>query len=181
MRIDNICERLDRKNYQFTKEFLSVAAVLWDILAVVSCTSIPFLTLTHREGGGYASGADTTGSSCLPPLSVKAECLARLQWFQRFVIMSDLELNPGLPGHNQTQLIEPCLRCSYWPDSNRILMTSSHCRYELLYRSCLPIMGSLSFPFLDNAAGNANIFVAIKSGSTVILIARVLVQRHFYV
>ena len=42
-----------------------------------------------------------------------------------------------------------------------------------LYRSCLPIYGiaivrSLSFLFLDHFKGNANISVAIKSGSTVI-------------
>ena len=41
-----------------------------------------------------------------------------------------------------------------------------------LYRSCLPIYGiaiarSLSFLFLDDFEGNANISVAIKSGSTV--------------
>ena len=42
-----------------------------------------------------------------------------------------------------------------------------------LYRSCLPIYGIaiirlLSFLFLDDFEGNANISVAIKSGSTVI-------------
>ena len=41
-----------------------------------------------------------------------------------------------------------------------------------LHRSCLPIYGiaiisSLSFLFLDDFEGNANISVAIKSGSTV--------------
>ena len=45
-----------------------------------------------------------------------------------------------------------------------------------LYRSCLPIYGiainrSLSLLFLDDFEGNANISVAIKSGSTVIAIA----------
>ena len=44
-------------------------------------------------------------------------------------------------------------------------------RYTL-YRSCLPIyeiaiVRSLSFLFLDDFEGNANISVAIKSGSTV--------------
>ena len=48
----------------------------------------------------------------------------------------------------------------------------NHAHYTL-YKSCLPIYGiaivrSLSFIFLDDFEGNANISVAIKSGSTVI-------------
>ena len=44
--------------------------------------------------------------------------------------------------------------------------------YYTLHRSCLPIYGItivklLSFLFLDDFEGNANISVAIKSGSTV--------------
>ena len=44
--------------------------------------------------------------------------------------------------------------------------------HYILYRSCLPIYGiaivrSLSFLFLDDFERNANIFVAIESGSTV--------------
>ena len=43
-----------------------------------------------------------------------------------------------------------------------------------LYRSCLPIYGiaiirSLSFSFPDDFEGTANISVAIKSGSTVVI------------
>ena len=37
-----------------------------------------------------------------------------------------------------------------------------------LYRSCLPIYG-IAIIFLDDFGGNANISVAIKSGSTVIV------------
>ena len=45
--------------------------------------------------------------------------------------------------------------------------------HPILYRSCLPIYGifivrSLSFLFLDDFEGNANISVAIKFGSTVL-------------
>ena len=44
--------------------------------------------------------------------------------------------------------------------------------HYILYTSCLPIYGiaivrSLSFLFLDDFEGNANISAAIKSGSTV--------------
>ena len=48
------------------------------------------------------------------------------------------------------------------------------------YRSCLPnygiaIVRSLSFLFLDDFEGSANIFVAIKSGSTLSLPPAVLI------
>ena len=54
----------------------------------------------------------------------------------------------------------------------------AHCT---VYRSCLPIYGiaiarSLTFLFLDDFEGNANISVAIKSVSTVVVVVLQLVR-----
>ena len=55
-------------------------------------------------------------------------------------------------------------------------------RNYTFYRSCLPIYGiaivrSLSFLFLDDFKGNANISIAIKSCSTVLQTQKLQFQR----
>ena len=51
-----------------------------------------------------------------------------------------------------------------------------NCTHYTLYRSCLPIYGiaiiqSLSYLFIDDFEENANISVAIESGSTVSMLS----------